>query len=248
MYNWSSFISRLRFRLLLDLRTGAVLEQELFWVAEICNFMTRTFSPPDSYSVLAELRPLTDAVWLALEEANSAALTFFEPEGRRWDAGVHAQLTRYHLIPLLDEAGLAVAEEAGDMPYERVGLANNGVCLIRGRHVVRVRKADDGRLPPPGSAAQEAFYAQQMSLPFNLEGMHQPEDPANFLILWGLHPADRTLNDLVLACPSATSEPHWYAKVEHPVTSLRQSTVAPAATADFDEIVPVQPETVFKQG
>jgi hypothetical protein len=210
--------------------------------------MTRLFLPPDSETVLAELRPLTDAVWLALEEANQEALAFFEPNDRRWDAGVHAQLTRYHLIPLLDETGLVTAEEAGDAPYERVGLANNGVCLIRGRHVVRVRKADDGRLPPPGSAAQEAFYAQQMSLPFNIEGASEPEDPANFLILWGLHPADRALNDLVLACPSATSEPHWYAHIEHPLTSLRRSHPVPAATSDFDEIVPVQPDIVFKQG
>lgn len=218
-------------------------------VAKNGNNMTRSFVPPEPEVVLEELKPLTDAVWVALEQANQEALAFFEPEARRWDAGVHAQLTRYHVIPLLDEAGLVAREETGDLPYERIGLANNGVCLVRGRHVVRLRKADDGRIPPPGSASQEAFYAQQMSLPLHLEDAQEPEDPANFLILWGLHPADQTLNDLVLACPSANAEPHWYARIEHPAISLRRDFAIPSPqTKDFDEIVPVGPDVARKQG
>lgn len=207
--------------------------------------MTRDFVVPDPDAVLADLRPLTDLLWPALEEANRKALVFFDEasagEARRWCAGTHAGLTRYHLIPLLDSAGVAALEESGDPAlFERIGLANNGICLLRGRYVIRVRKADDGRLPPPGSAAQEDFYAQQMSLPFNLLGMEEPHDPANFVVLWGVGSVDHALNDLVLVCPSATKEPYWYAKIAHPIMSLQPKGDGKKMPAgDFDEIVAV---------
>ena len=180
-----------------------------------------------------------------LDVANARALAFFEAKDgyeRRWDANVHAGLTRYFAIALLDRIGLDAHDESSDAPFERVGLANNGICLLRGSNVIRVRKADDGRLPPPGSSAQEQFYAQQMSLPLHLVGLNEPVDPTNFLILWGISPVDRVMNDLVIACPNGSKEPHWYAKVPHPVIGLRRSRqIAPVTTDDdFDEIVPAE--------
>ena len=209
----------------------------------------RQFVVPTSDAVLAEIQPLTDRLWPALESANASALAFFDRERtgeeRRWDATVHASLTRYFAIPLLDGAGLSVQAEAGDLPFERIGLANNGICLIRGRHVIRVRKADDGRLPAPGSQAQEEFYAQQMSLPFNIIGIESPDDPANFVLLWGINAVDHAMNDLVLACPSATREPYWYAKVVHPALKLRRSdNIVRASRDDFDEIVAADSDAV----
>jgi hypothetical protein len=214
--------------------------------------MTRRFIVPDPDEVLDDLRPLTDELWPALESANTKALAFFDAttagEPRRWDAGTHAQITRYHAIPLLDSAGIKAQEEAGDPPFERIGLANNGICLVRGRYVIRVRKADDGRLPPPGSIAQEEFYAQQMSLPFNLIGIDPPDDPANFVILWGISAIDHAMNDLVLACPSAGKEPHWYSKIAHPVVTMRRQAASSMPTkGDFDEIVPAESDADLGQ-
>jgi hypothetical protein len=211
-----------------------------------------SFIVPDPDEVLGEIRPLTDELWPALESANASAIAFFDRERageeRRWDANVHASLTRYFAIQLLDRAGVDAQAESGDLTFERIGLANNGICLMRGRHVIRVRKADDGRLPAPGSLAQEEFYAQQMSLPFNIIGIESPDDPANFVILWGISAVDHAMNDLVLACPSATKEPYWYAKVVHPALKLRRADVIVRASQDdFDEIVPAAADIVRDQ-
>ena len=214
------------------------------------NNMPNIFTVPDGDDVLAELSGLTDQLWTALESATAIALAYFDDEQRtrdgipvgmrRFNLGVHAHLTRYNVLDLLDAIGIRAQGETGTLPFDRIGLANEGICLRQARFVIRVRKADDGRLPPPNSVSQEAFYAQQMAFPFNIIGVDVPDDVVNLIVLWGLCPEKRTLRDLVLACPRDSTDAYWYRRVPHPAMVMQATRTRAGTEDDFPEIIPAR--------
>ncbi len=188
-------------------------------------------------AVSDELQEFTDVVWWVLEIANQRATAFFAEkdngEQRRWDPGVHAGLVRYHAISLLDGQGMKAIDEHDKVAFERFDIANNGIYLQHGRFQIRIRKsAPDGKLPPPSSEAQTAFYFQQIPLP----GISFTDDWLNLLLLWDIDPVERSLANLVLACPKNTKDKHWGESLTHPALRLLKPSERILVDDDFSEI------------
>lgn len=217
-------------------------------VAKLGNNMTNSIPMPEFEVVAAELQDFTDVVWAVLEVANERSVAFFAQidDGipRVWDPSVHAGLVRYFAINLLDRLGIKAAiEEADEVPFDRIDLANNGIYLRHGRYHIRIRKASDGKLPAPSSAAQVAFYLQEVPLP----GITISTDYVNLLLLWDVVTPEHALKDLVLACPKNVNDKHWGESLNHPALRIAKPVKRETSDDDFDQIVPAAPGTIRAQ-
>jgi hypothetical protein len=184
----------------------------------------------ESDLALAELAPLTDRLYEALEGATAISRSYFEDTiGAPVDRPLFPNLVRYHVKRLLGAKGHEVRDE---LEYEQQSLPNNGLALRCARYGIRILKAHDGDLPPPGpSKSKQAFYAQQLELPLVPEEYaHAEPIRLNLIILWDVE-WNFSLSRLTLVCPRsgdvthASVQTYWSVPIPHP--GDRASVITP---------------------
>jgi hypothetical protein len=144
------------------------------------------------------------------------------------DAFLGSGLVRWRARRYLDH----VARPLVKVEYDREELANNGLSLTfrnSGSYAIRIRKADAGALPVPGtSKVMQAFYAQQLSFALGEAPANEVEDAntaLNLVMLWEVTSAYR-LKELRLVCPRSgglTRESvqwHWDVTIPHPALAV----------------------------
>ncbi len=196
-------------------------------------------SIPDPNEVLTQLSPILSILFQTIEEAVLWTKDFFEGNTREVDPSLAPNMVCYYAKDALRKRGQAVEDDIGMEP-----LANNGLMLTYGGMAVRILKADNGSLPPPGySRARQAFYHQQYALDFpSAKGIYRPS-MLNLILLWNADPG-YVFQGLTLSCPKggdtrrSSVEEYWRVPVPHPVLLLEdrpvKSDVEPAEDLPLD--------------
>lgn len=187
---------------------------------------------------------LLPPLWEAVEVGTVGAVAFFLDRNQPVDASLFPNLVRYFAKRFLADRNIEVVDElAPHQPsgeFETIPLSNNGLCIVRGRYAIRIRKSDDGQIPVPGkSVALQLFYRQQ-PLPFNLiNGPAQIVD-TSLLLLWDVD-LQHHLTRLTLVRPRdggtsrSSVESDWSIPLANPMTSRRSPAIAQPAE-ELEEI------------
>jgi hypothetical protein len=169
--------------------------------------------------------PALPLLFEAFESAAEQACQFFEARATPVNRPLFPALVRYHARELLEQRGQTVDE----LDSEDIG--NNGLCLIHRARRIRVWKAEDDELPPPGTSRLKSLFLNQQL------GLFLPEDNTpssiqlNLALLWNVDSNFR-LKALHLACPRSAfhmwspAEAWWTVRLTHPGS---------AASADIPE-------------
>ncbi len=186
-------------------------------------------SPPEPQAALADLAPLVPVLYQAYEGAAFLAHNYFAQRNRPVDLWHHASIVRYEAKVMLEEHGLPLED-----------LANNGLALTYAGYNLRAFKADQGRVPSPGTSKTKQRFFQQFrltDLPESLLSFAQAQQGRwNLVVVWDVTPT-YALADLVLALPKygdadrASVEMCWEVPIPHPATT---TTAATSRTAGDD--------------
>jgi hypothetical protein len=179
----------------------------------IANIIGMT-NPPDPSRVLADLEPIASALYEAVEVGAGEARAFFARRNEPVEPFHFASTVRYVAKGILTEAGVTSEIALDD-------LANNGLSFRYGGYNVRVRKADDGRVPVPGgSRTLQLFYQQNFGL------LDSTGDTTNLIVLWDVvRPQFVPVEHLVVACPRSggrlqdSVSVHWQVALPNPAYS-----------------------------
>jgi hypothetical protein len=200
------------------------------------------FTPfPSSDEALRDLEDFLPVLWEAMDSAVTGAASFFSG-GVPVDASLFPNLVRYYAKGSFANHNLDAEDEETPAKFESVGLANNGLCVISGRYALRIRKSDNGQVPPPGpSFTLRQFYRQQ-PLPFNRFNMPAQAVDTSLLVLWNVDSLHR-LAGLELSCPREGADTQSSVKVYWSVPLLSplitQKEVGPRAVDDLEGMVPI---------
>lgn len=196
--------------------------------------MKTTHGFPPFEEMLDRIAPLIPTLYQALEKAVQEARGFFpadEESGLPVDPFLFPNLFRYYAKLHLDNAG----HETEDLGRE--SLPNNGLLLRYAGLHLRILKASNGGVPPPGDSDMKQAYYMQHVLPFPLEEGMKPIE-WNLLVLWDVTPG-YLMKDLTLALPrtgrDSEVEVHWIGKIPHPILELR-SEPAEQVPDDLEDI------------
>lgn len=177
-------------------------------------------------ATITRLTAAIPVIYGALRHGVSVANAYFSKQG--WEQAdepwLYCHLVRAHAKERLGGGGVVADLE----DVEGVSLPMSGLLIHHGFDVVKIRKAEDGVVPRPGSVIAGQFYEQLSALP----GL---EETNNLLILWDA-PGGQ-LSPLVLTRPLGSAHRHdllveW--KVELPETTTSQRRVD-----DLDELAPL---------
>jgi hypothetical protein len=185
-------------------------------------------------SVSADLKPLTDALYEVIERAVADAQAYLDakrvelrgPDGDdAIDPYVFSQLVRFYASELLASSSFA------ELGYRLERLPNCGIYLEYLGYLIRLWKADEGKLPAPGaSLSKQDFYQQPL---------FAEDRPRKLAVLWETYKSGKV--SLILACPSGEGEPwqpgqsHWELTIPHPATTSEQVRES-VAVDDFDDL------------
>ena len=207
-------------------------------------------SPDDALHDLDDFIPL---LWEAMDASIGEAVGFF-PNPDEIDPYLFPNLVRYHAKRFFQARHLAATEEeSSDVPeFEQIGLANNGICVVRHRYALRIRKSDDGLLPVPGqSATLQKFYRQQ-PLPFNLMDRPAQVVDTSLLVLWDVD-AKHRFAGLQLSCPRAGAttrasvQTYWSVPIVNPVIATVRATM-PTLAEELNEIEALETKNLSRLG
>jgi hypothetical protein len=181
--------------------------------------------PFESAEVLGAIQPIVGPIYGGLEEAIDLAKQFF-PEGKKIDPFLFPNLVRYYALERLEPVSLEIDRFLVNR------LSNNGISVRYGEYHMRIWKADEGELPPPGySQTKVDFYEQRELFP----GMRY----LKLAVIWDVTSAG-TLKKLLLVCPKGDGPPfangqaHWQIEIPHPVTAISaDKELAQQATDDL---------------
>jgi len=195
--------------------------------------MNMPMMPPSPDDELQNLAPLTGLLYEGFESATERACQFFEAEAEPVDAALFAPLVRHYMVRFLRDKGHVVDD------FEQEKLFNNGLCVTFGGRCIRMWKADDDTLPPPGSSiAKQSFLSQQLSWLPEIGGSFTPLT-LNLVILWNID-AHYHLSKLHLVCPKSASQDglfvqaHWTIPIPHPAISIDASQLGPSEAESKD--------------
>lgn len=192
---------------------------------------------PGPQTVLADLVPITPALYRTLEAAVFMAHNYFAQRERDVDLSHHANIVRYEAKVLFEEQNFPMGD-----------LANNGVLLTYKNYRIRILKADQGRVPCPGTTrAKQQFYRQ---LPLARVGdapasVRPPEEITNLLLIWDVT-ATYALADLLVACPKygdadrASVETFWKELLPHPAELVAPTAPGPIDADDEGDDLPLE--------
>jgi hypothetical protein len=210
------------------------------------------FSPfPSAAETLQDLDDFVPLLWEGMEWAVGEAVTFFGIEPVC--PNLFPNLVRYYAKRFFLARHLAATdEETSDTPaFEQIGLANNGLCVVRHRYALRIRKSDNGLVPVPGSSTTLQQFYRQQPLPFNLVDRPAQAVDTSLLLLWDID-AKYNFAGLQLSCPSAgettraSVQTHWSVSLANPIIAS-PATASTALFADLDEIQPLEDTNTAKR-
>jgi hypothetical protein len=175
--------------------------------------------------VLQDIQPAIETIWQVLEAAGAAAAEYLESAKLPRDPFLLSTLVRAHARQRLDAHGpIAVDSPNGLM---REPLANVGLSLTyRNSYRIKILKAANGAMRPPGSHRMEDYYEQ-------LTIFQDQVDAMNLVVIWDLAP-DGTLS-LKLVCPRDGSmtrssvSVHWMIALPHPAETMKPAQVTEVA-------------------
>jgi hypothetical protein len=179
---------------------------------------------PAPEEVTADLEPMLDMLWQALEVGAASAVTFFTSHGLAApdDRGLAAHLTRYQAKKVLDGFQQDTEFERDELPFS--GLLVRVIANNR-HYVIRVRRSWDGLLPRAQSDVMQMFYWQP-ELPYN--GVSVPSavtHEIHLMLLWATNDDYTQVTTLTLALPRAGDadedvDVHWTVEIPHPATTI----------------------------
>lgn len=171
--------------------------------------------PQETLNQLSSIYP---EIYAGFEYGIGKAKEYFQDEGIALECSVFSSLVRLHVKDYLHSKGID-----GVAFYD---LALCGLCFRYRQYLIRIWKAQDHQLPPPGpSETRQSFYNQQYRLDFNGDSVE-----LDLAFLWNLD-SRYNLSALWLVCPkyfdpeSATIEAHWSIPVPHPVLTIRVESI-----------------------
>jgi hypothetical protein len=185
--------------------------------------------------VSAQLRPLLDQLYVALERAAAKTDDWFRDDdgGHATDAYFRAMwirfLVREHLLGWCAELPMRDVDDAVEVRRP----SNVGLHIMwQGRYQVRVRMGDERAVPVPTTAAAVGFFNQP------LIGMEMPV--LGLFVLWTMTPAGVVLH---LACPhrgelgrKESLKVAWTVSVPHPVEVVTPDIVLVPAVAEEQDV------------
>lgn len=186
--------------------------------------MKTTQRVPTFQEALDRIQPIITGLYEAAEKAAQSARMFFDQEADgAVDPYLFPNLFRFHAKRYLDALGHEVKE------FGRDSLPNNGLLVRFNGFHLRILKAQNKGVPPPGqSESKQAYYCQQLALPYSdaaTPGLNLPID-WNLLVIWDVT-KEYVLRDLQLGLPKIVLEDdflmHWVEPIPHPVLAITQS-------------------------
>lgn len=183
----------------------------------------------DPETEFRNLGSLLPTLFEGFEIATERAYQFFESPGKPVNSALYPALVRYYMREYLHDRGQVVDE------FDREEIFNNGLCITYRTRRIRMWKAIDDLIPPPGqSFTKQNFLSQQLAMPLLDGGPKLVE--LNLVILWNVDSHHR-LRRLYLVCPKtslhngAVVEAYWSRLIPHPA----ESSVSGVAEAQPDE-------------
>lgn len=187
---------------------------------------------PDPDDELENLAPLIPILFEGFEAATEKASQFFESQSKPVNSALYPTLVRYYMREHLKDKGQVVDE------FDREEIFNNGLCVTYGVRRIRMWKAYDDTIPPPGSSfTKQSFLGQQLAM--SLFGDNPKPIELNLVILWNVNSHYR-LSGLYLACPKsalhngAAAEAYWSRPIPHPAESLVDTHLEPKSESSKD--------------
>jgi hypothetical protein len=174
--------------------------------------------PEETLNQLSSIHP---EIYASFEYGIAKAKGYFEGEEIPVESSVFSALVRLHVKEYLQGKGVE------DVAFYDLALC--GLCFRYRQYLIRMWKARDDQLPPPGpSETRQSFYNQQYRLNFNGDSVEL--EPRHLAFLWNLD-SRFNLSALWLVCPkcfdleSATTEAEWSIPVPHPVLTIRVKAI-----------------------
>lgn len=166
--------------------------------------------PPTYAEVSDEIGSLYPVLYRAFEAATAEAKDYFVNQGRPIDWQLYPDLVRYEAKHLLVLAG-------HDAQFDMEDLSRNGLMAAFAGYPTRIRKADNGSVPLPGSSQPYMGHLNQQAwLP--LDG----ERKWNLMALWDTTPLG-LLSSIKLALTASASQTsvdnYWIETIPHPASA-----------------------------
>lgn len=181
--------------------------------------MNVTVIPPPQ-TILERHTPLLRLIVVALQAGTAHVREYAEWKNEEIDRALAAALVRKGAKRYLLSRSQDVANEEDEQPidYEAEYLSNLGLALSADSVHIRVLRSDNGNMPVPGqSKRRQQFYAQQGTLPFDVDAIATDAPIAgvvNLVLHWSTD-RDYNLDKVYLGCPKAggttraSVEAHW---------------------------------------
>lgn len=206
---------------------------------------------PTADEAVRDLEDFVPVIWEAIDSAITGATSFFADRREPICPSLFPNLVRYFAKQFFSNLHLEAADD--DLKdFESIGLANNGLCLVRGRYAIRIRKSDNGLLPVPGpSITLQQFYRQQLPLPFNLLDRPAQIPDTSLFVLWDVD-TNYHLVRLQLVAPQsgdvtrASVNQLWATPLPDPFATLSREESA-ADLGDLEEIQPLEQPNSTRQ-
>jgi hypothetical protein len=174
----------------------------------------------DAETARRELDCVLERCRAALRFGAAEAARFFK--GKRSDDDLFCHLVRYFAMTSLGKSSAELQQRGAELLVDR--LNNSGIELRWRSYRIRVWRAPNGMLPPPGVSQRRREFYNQLSLGLADEG------EINVALLWDADEEGQLLS-LWLVCPRSPMDPksvHWRIPVH-------ESTGAVAATLPEEE-------------
>lgn len=198
--------------------------------------MKITNERPTFEEMLARISSLVPLLYQSTDRAAQQARAFFDGK-QRIDPYLFPNLFRYFAKEQLDSGGQEV-EDLG-----RDDLPNNGLLVRFNGLQLRILKAYNGSVPPPGDSEPKiAYYNQQLPLPLSslIQTRGETRIEWNLIVLWDVS-AEYLMRPLRLALPRSGRDNDvdvdWIATIPNPILSIQASPDQEAPPADdLDDI------------
>jgi hypothetical protein len=193
---------------------------------------------PEPEVVLRKLAHLLPIIYSSLQHGTHEARDFFDGQKdtakKVLDRYLAPNLVRFHARHLLKKNDVSV-----------VDVSNNGMCFAYDGYIIRILKANNGKLPVPGhSETRRAFY-QQDQYKLKLVGFDNSDDNAaeklNLIILWDVS-YSYDLGVISLACPKSgdftreSVSAYWHCKIPASMLLGQTSDNIPIESLDIEDL------------
>ncbi len=175
----------------------------------------RSTNPPDFHAVARDLQPFIDLAVEGFERGTVVARDYFRERNKRVEITLFNDLVRFWVRDYLNDKGQFV-----EVVYQTADIPNIGLGLTFGKYDIRIWKAKEGEVPPPGrSRIKREFLNQYVQAEMEFPGLTRPVE-LNLALLWRMGPGYQ-FRGLELACPKSTNgrysavDTYWCEPVSH---------------------------------